>query len=177
MAIDADTLKTLVVRELRHLSDVRVLSQIRRLLVEPNAVLRNWDYGAPGQQFPCWIALADPKSNTAIAYCEYGFGPRAPWGLICLIPDDDGHSSMGMDSGWFSNFLDAYFESSVATNLPIWRVFKTHSDVRQPLNEEGAWEPTWEKVYELRKADPSSRYDCWHSIAYKSPKWEESEHE
>lgn len=167
MAINADTLKNLVERELQHLSAVRVLSHIRGLLVQPNAVLYHWDYGAPGEQFPCWIVLADTKSNTAIAYCEHGFGPRTPWGLLCLTNDDGGHSSMGMDSGWFSYFLDAYFESSTATDLPIWRVFKTHaSGAQEALTDENTWEAAWNKVYELRKTDPASRYDCWHSINY-----------
>jgi len=73
MTIDAYALKNLVERELQNLSDVRVLSHIRGFLVEPNAFLLHWDYGVPGQQFPCWVVLADPKSNGAIAYCEYGF--------------------------------------------------------------------------------------------------------
>src|SRR5262245_35461620 len=76
MAIDADTLKALVERELQQLSD-SVRSQIRGLLVEPKAVLRNWDYGKPGEQFPCWLVLAHQNSNTAIAYCESGFGPQS----------------------------------------------------------------------------------------------------
>jgi len=179
MAIDADTLKTLVERELRYLSDVRVLFQIRGLLVEPEpyAVLRNWDYGNPGDQFPCWIALADPKSNTAIAYCEHDFGPRTPWGLITLNADDPRDMSMGMDSGWFPTFLDAYFESVVPTELPIWRVFKTNaSGIRDPLTDEGAWDTTWSRIAELRREDPASCYDCAHSITYQSLKWDESEH-
>src|SRR5262249_12080529 len=132
MAINADKLKNLVERELQNLSDIRVLSHIRGLLVEPNAVLLHWDYGVPGQQYPCWIVLADPKSNTAVAYSEQGFGPRNPWGLVWL-PTDDEHSSMGMDSGWFPSLLGAYFESSAA-DLSIWRVFKTDaSGAREPL--------------------------------------------
>jgi hypothetical protein len=59
MAIDADALKTLIVRELEHLSDVRVLTHIRGLLVEPKIVLRDWAYGKPGEQYPCWTVLRD----------------------------------------------------------------------------------------------------------------------
>jgi len=33
--------------------------------------------------------------------------------------------SMGMDTGWLRMFMQVYFESVVATLLPIWRVFKT----------------------------------------------------
>jgi hypothetical protein len=64
------------------------------------------------------------KSNTGIVYCESGFGPRAPWGLVWLGDVENEHMPMGMDSQWFSTLLDAYFESFAATELPVWRVFK-----------------------------------------------------
>jgi hypothetical protein len=168
MTIDADTLKTLVDRELEHLSDARVMAHFRSLLVEPKAVLRNWDYGEPGEQYACWAVLNDNDSNTGIAYCESGFGPRNPWGLVWLGSDEHRGMTMGMDSGWFTAFLDAYFESFAATELSIWRVFKTNSSgAREPITDEGSWETTWERVIECRNADPASRYDCDHSIAYK----------
>jgi hypothetical protein len=168
MAIDADTLKALIEHELEHLSDARVTAQIRGLLVEPEAVLRNWDYGKPGEQYPCWAVLSDAGSNTGIAYCESGFGPRNPWGLVWLGSGEGEHMSIGMDSSWFSTFIDAYFESSAAAELPIWRVFKTGSSgIRHPITDENSWEATWQRVTECRNADPESRYDCDHSIAYK----------
>jgi hypothetical protein len=169
MAIDAGTLKATIEHELERLSDARVAAQIRSLLVEPKAVLRNWDYGKPGEQYPCWAVLSDGDSKTGIVYCESGFGPRNPWGLVWLGSDEDEHMSMGMDSGWFPAFLDAYFDSFAATQLPIWRVFKTGpSGVRQPITEESSWQATWERIAEYRNADPASRYDCGHSITCKS---------
>ena len=89
MAIDSDTLKTLVRDELGRTADARVTTHIRSLLVEPTPVLRDWDYGVKGQQYVCWNVLEHGPSNTAIAYCETGFGLRrpgdlSPWrGLIC----------------------------------------------------------------------------------------------
>jgi hypothetical protein len=101
-----------------------------------------------------------------IAYCEYGFGPRCPWGLVEL-DEDDQRNSMGMDSGWFTYLLDAYFESLAATELPIWRVFKeTSSWPGEPVTEEGSWEAAWERVEQYRKEDPASRYGVNHSVAY-----------
>jgi hypothetical protein len=41
MPVDADTLKGLIDRELKRLSDARVLAQVRALLVEPKAILRD----------------------------------------------------------------------------------------------------------------------------------------
>jgi hypothetical protein len=126
MAVDPETLKSLIERELESLSDARVLAHIRGLLIEPEVVLREWDYGKPGEKYPCWTVLEHPPSETGIAYCEYGFGPRCPWGLVSLEESEE-VGSIGMDSGWFTSLLNAYFESFASAELPIWRVFKETS--------------------------------------------------
>lgn len=165
MSVDAQTLKTLIAGELEYLSDDRVKEHIRRLLVDPEPVLRDWDYGKPGEQYLCWTVLVD--DDTGIAYCEGGFGPRNPWGLVFLGSEDVKHSSMGMDSGWFSTFLEAFFNSFAATELPIWRVFRTTGpSIRHAITDEGTWEATWKQIAACRQADPASRYDCDHGIAY-----------
>jgi hypothetical protein len=147
MTIDPAGLKALIEHELQGLSDIRVAAHVRSLLVEPKLVFRNWDYGAPGEQYPCWTVLAHNRFKTAIAYCESGFGPRCPWGLVSLASDNAGALSMSMDSGWFPRFLDAYFESFAATELPIWRVFRTGaSGVREPITEEGSSDATWARA-------------------------------
>ena len=61
MPVDADVLKRLVDYELDHLSDDRVKTHVRAQLAEPRAALRNWDYGEPGLQYPCWTILNDKK--------------------------------------------------------------------------------------------------------------------
>jgi hypothetical protein len=66
-----------------------------------------WDHGEPGDTYSCWSVLEHHASNTAIAYCEQGFGPTYPWGLL-FIRD---HLSMGMDSQWFTSLEDAVRES------------------------------------------------------------------
>ena len=167
MAIDGGRLKGLVEAELERLRDARVVAQIRGLLVEPRPVLRAWDYGEPGQKFPCWAVLNDDDSRTGIAYCESGFGPRCPWGLVWLGSDKPEHMSIGMDCNWYVRFLDAYFECAAASRLPIWRVFKSApSGIREPITDEDSWDATWERVMLSRNADPAARYDCWHSITY-----------
>ena len=153
-------------RELEHLSDTRVLAHIRSLLVEPKVVMRDWDYGPTGQQYPCWAVLDDDPANSAtgIAYCEYGFGPEQPWGLVGLSGDD---KSMGDDSGWFSRFLDAYFDSFAPTVLPIWRVVRKDSPGNYtPVTEEGRWDERWKQVEEFRKADSGSSFTVHHTISY-----------
>jgi hypothetical protein len=162
MAIGTDILKAFVEDELARVSDARVTSHVRSLLIEPKPELRGWDYGEKDQQYVCWILLEHRASGTGIAYCENGFGPKRPWGLIPLRSD----ASMGMDSGWFTSFLQAYRDSA-ASDLPIWRVFKTEpSGARLPMTAEGSWEETWKQVMEKRREDDAARYDCDTSIVF-----------
>jgi len=165
MAIDLGKLNALLDEELERLSDVRVLSQIRNLRIQPMPVMRAWDYGEPGDQYLCWIVLRDGKLG--IAYCENGFGPRCPWGLISAEAHEPSEMSMGMDSGWFTSFLDAYFESWAPTTLNIWRVFEGNMNHNpQPISPELSWNEAWEKVEEYRKSGDPRMYNCHHSIEY-----------
>ena len=129
-------------------------------------ILRDWDYGEKGQQYPCWMVLNDVGHSAEITYCEFGFGPKCPWGLVSsgATPKDQ---SMGMDSGWFTSFLGAFFESYASIELPIWRVFNGEAPwPGAPLTDEGSWEDTWKEVEELKKNNPKGRYFAHHSITY-----------
>ena len=106
--IRKDEVSALVNREVAMTSDERLAEQIQWLLVDPYVVDRDWDYGKPGEQFPCWTVLEHYPSNTGIAYCESGFGPKCPWGLVSLSGP---HMSIGMDSGWFSSLESAFKDS------------------------------------------------------------------
>ena len=108
MAFEAIEIRKLVESELSRLRDKRVLPRIQELLVEPYPVERAWDYGTPGQTFICWTVLEHRDSNTGIAYCEHGFGPENPWGLVFLSGP---HMAIGMDSAWFPSFEIALKES------------------------------------------------------------------
>lgn len=157
-------IKALVSAELSAIQDRRVTAHIRGLLVDPTAISRPWDYGEHGQTFDCWAVLNHPKSDTGIPYCEFGFGPRDPWGLVTLSGPP--HTSIGMDCGWFESFTSAYFESIAATDLAIWRIFK-QDDTLSPgtaIAGESDWQSTWKEIERLRAIDSSSRYDCSHSI-------------
>jgi hypothetical protein len=131
MGVTASSLVAQIEGELSAVKDAKVTGHIRGLLVPPEPQMRAWNYGTPGEAYPCWIVLAEKSSNTAIAYCESGFGPPRPWGLLVL---EGKPMSMGMDSGWFDRFLDAYFESMSATNLPIWRLFVCSSKMGVTLD-------------------------------------------
>ncbi len=169
MAITAAVLKRLIADELETVADGRIQAHVRSLLVEPVPVLRDWDYGKPGEQYACWSVLNHDPSNTGIAYCEEGFGPQRPWGLGHLSGSDG--MSIGMDSGWYGAFMDAYFESFAATDLPMWRIFRTSRETgRIPISAEQEWGRAWEEIEKLRARDPESRYDCDHSIGYGKPR-------
>lgn len=164
MTIAPGQLLELVNRELDLLKDTRVVNHVRTLLVQPISIVRAWDYGASDEAYPCWSVLEHPKSNTGIAYCEQGFGPASPWGLVFLTGTE--HMSIGMDSGWYACFLDAYFESQASAELPIWRVYQhTNEDYPGvPLTAEADCDSTWEEVLRLRERNPDKRYHCNQSL-------------
>jgi hypothetical protein len=98
----------LVDEEVVRISDVALVAAICQLLVPPYAVDRDWDYGRLGEKYTCWTVLEHRPSNTGIAYCNSGFGPSHPWGLVFLSGE---HMNMGMDSAWYANLEDAMRES------------------------------------------------------------------
>jgi hypothetical protein len=166
VSVTPECLNVLVERDLSLLSDGRVMAHIRSLLVPAKRVLRSWNYGIDGEQYPCWTVLEHPASNTGIAYCENGFGPGSPWGLV-FLEGNEAQMSIGMDASWFTTFLQAYFDSQAVRELSIWRVVKTDaSGKRHFLTGEGTWDETWSQVMALRKSDTASRYDCTHSVVY-----------
>jgi hypothetical protein len=50
MPLSSDAIRRLIDRELSTVSDRRVVSHIRGILIEPYSIMRTWDYGAKGQQ-------------------------------------------------------------------------------------------------------------------------------
>jgi hypothetical protein len=105
---DVEEISERVERELLGITDPKLVSRIRELLVDPYPVTRAWDYGSPGEQYTCWTVLEHRSSNTGIAFCSQGFGPSAPWGLVSLSGP---HMSIGMDCGWFKALEDAMRDS------------------------------------------------------------------
>ncbi len=167
MTIATNRLLELVEAELVELNNARIETHVRGLLISPHAVVRGWDYGAKDEAYPCWSVLEHKVSNTGISYCEQGFGPETPWGLVFLAGTE--HMSMGMDCGWFQCFLDAYFESQAVTELPIWRVFQSPPGEfpGKPLTVEGSWGSTWVEVERLRALHPDNSYDCRQSVYHR----------
>jgi hypothetical protein len=114
----------------------------------------DWDYGEVGQQYFCWIVLEEALGEYGIAYCNEGFGPKNPWGLVSL----EENSSMGMDSQWYPTFIQAYIERTAA-EIPIWCIFKEDTNGHhRAITSEGEWGKTWDQAMALREADPEGRY-------------------
>jgi hypothetical protein len=99
----------LVDRELELHADPAQRQRARSLLVPPRCEERFWDYGEEGLTYSCWIVMEYHRDNadTATAYCEQGFGPMHPWGLLSSDPQ----TSMGMDCGWFAHLGECLRDS------------------------------------------------------------------
>ena len=52
--MDLKELERRVREQVALIQDPGVAAAINALLVEPYCVEREWDYGTPGQRFPCW---------------------------------------------------------------------------------------------------------------------------
>jgi hypothetical protein len=105
--IPADISKLIAI-EISRVSQPDLARRIQNLTVTPRLEDRGWDYGLPGQTYPCWIVAEHPESNTCFAYCAQGFGPSNSWGLLFIHGQ---HMSMGMDSGWFISLEEAFRDS------------------------------------------------------------------
>lgn len=139
MALTRDGVSRLVQEQLDSIRDSAVKEGLIRILVLPEQHLRDWDYGTPGEQFPCWTVAVHEGSGISLVYSEHGFGPKAPWGLV-------GTTTLwfGMDSGWFLQLRDCFLDSPAATELSIWQVVKddglsTVELIQTNLPWDGAW--------------------------------------
>ena len=97
----------LVAREIAAIGDAGVRAALEHRLVPPRRVMRDWDY-ADDVQYECWIVAEDLLSKTSIAYCDRGFGPADPWGLLNT---DSEYNEIGPDSAWYSRLEDAFRHS------------------------------------------------------------------
>ena len=107
----------LLERELELLRDAVVREALARRLIVPEYHLRAWDYGAVDERYPCWTVAKDASSDSAIVFSEHGHGPHSPWGLVSMS-----QLWFGMDSGWFLRLEDAFVDSAMSSDLPIWNV-------------------------------------------------------
>lgn len=100
--MNTDDVTRLVERELAAFVHQESRSKLDRGRVEPYCEMRHWDYGSHEIEYPCWVVFESSR-DVGIAYCESGFGPKAPWGLLWL----KGPRNMGQDCGWFPSLEEA----------------------------------------------------------------------
>jgi hypothetical protein len=110
MSLNAHVVMELFESELSRFHDLKAARGLRRFAVAPRLEHRPWSYGPPGQTHPCWIVVEDTKSQTALAYCESGFGPQFPWGLLWTQGSGESQN-MGMDCSWYPTLEGAFLES------------------------------------------------------------------
>lgn len=105
MKTDRARLQRLLENEMAVIDNSDLQARVKALLIEPVFMRCAWDYGAPDETYPCWKVVGEPAVDTVgIIYCEQGFGPTCPWGLIWM---NEAVPSMGKDSGWFRSFREA----------------------------------------------------------------------
>lgn len=147
-------ISSLVERELTRISDPNTVALIRDLLVSPRCEQRPWGYGEPNQTFSRWIVAEHPSSNTVLAYCEHGFGPRCSWGLLCCSGE---RLNIGMDSSWFTSLEDCVRDSCAWPEQ--CDVMKSHQNFWQRMAAD--WKPT------VLLALPMFVAAMWFGIAHK----------
>jgi hypothetical protein len=99
----------LVEAQLASIEDKARRGALRAVLIDPVLEQREWEYGAADEQYPCWLIAKAERSRIGLAYCEYGFGPGDPWGIVFLD-----QPSLGMDAAWYTRLEDAF------VNSPLW---------------------------------------------------------
>jgi hypothetical protein len=104
MAITRERLTGDLEGEVAAITDPDLRGSVLALLTEPVLMSCAWDYGLPGESYPCWKVAEDQSRGVGIVRCEQGFGPRTPWGLVWL---QEPTPTMGQDSGWFATFREA----------------------------------------------------------------------
>lgn len=115
ISLRAEEVASFAERELSLIADPTVRAALAARLIPPELHLRNWEYGADDERYPCWTVAKDVATDSAIVYSAHGHGPECPWGLVSLS-----EPWFGMDCGWFRVLEDAFVDSFMATSLEIW---------------------------------------------------------
>jgi hypothetical protein len=115
--IDSDRVRALLAGQLATVTDPGRLAALRTLLLaEPRREERDWDYGEPGERYPYWVVAEAPDRRIMLVYCEQGFGPEFPWGV--LFNDPSGQAApeeltLGMDAQWNWYLEEAFVRSGL----------------------------------------------------------------
>lgn len=61
--MDSESLRLLIRAQLARVRDARIVTHILSVLIEPYAIMRQWDYGEPRRQYLCWMVLKDSATG------------------------------------------------------------------------------------------------------------------
>jgi len=96
--------EVLMSSEISKVNQTEMLELIKSIKGQVRSETRIWNYGIENQEFTCWVAFEHLATKTSIVYCNKGFGPNYPWGLLSTnTPNND----MGIDSQWYISLEDA----------------------------------------------------------------------
>jgi hypothetical protein len=148
--------QALLEQELELLHDAVVREALARRLIVPEYHLRAWDYGAVDEQYPCWTIAKDASSDSALVFSEHGHGPHSPWGLVSTS-----HLWFGMDSGWFLRLEDAFVDSAMSSDLPIWNIVAPDGTIVQSSLR-------FDEAFELRDRLDVTKPRPVHHVVYRN---------
>ncbi len=97
------TIQQLVDTQLASITEPGRRDALSALLVVPECQSRSWDYGAEDERYSCWLVARISEFEIGIVYCERGFGPGNPWGIVSLRDD-----AMGPDGAWHESLDQAF---------------------------------------------------------------------
>jgi hypothetical protein len=166
MVASFEEMNTIIESQMEQISDPVVRDALKSLLVEPFLQQRKWDYD--DISYSCWVVADDPKSDTRYIYCEEGFGPSSPWGILSI----SGHE-MGMDSSWFQSLERAFYDSFASIPLPIWNVVKRDADDANRIVASSLTDPEADALLNKLNAEQGIPTGGWlmYAIEPRTQKW------
>jgi hypothetical protein len=155
MTPSVNDVSALVAEQLNAIRDPLVREGLSRLVVTPERHMLGWDYGEPGEQYPCWTVAVHPTFDTWLVYSEQGFGPQLPWGMV-----SSSRLRSGMDSSWYPNLRDCFLESWMSAELPIWQVVQRgEGDEALLLRANMTFDDAYDICDALRESGDGAKYD------------------
>ena len=106
----------LIKSELAKIADPRTAA-LNAVLTPPLLLSLKWGYGNPGEQYRCWLVGLSPNGSDRLVYCEKGFGPSYPWGIVGIADD-----WMGMDCQWHVGLEHAAIGAGILIGPPNYEV-------------------------------------------------------
>jgi hypothetical protein len=116
MPTQSDILNLIEV-ELTKVREISRRENLRTVLVPLQMLSLKWEYGKPDERFECWLVGMSSDGQKRLLYCDCGFGPTYPWGIVSNDSD-----WLGMDSQWHEALEDAAIGAGLLPAPPDYEV-------------------------------------------------------